>query len=178
MFRKCKPSFAIMLTAAIGTALAACAISGASSGPTVPGSAVTVQSVAMMPGGGLLADAVAVELMNRGFSVVDPSQTTNLMVRLNMTEIEVSQPQGLARLRAEGIAALLMVRASGGYDGQPQSASARMTSTADGKLLAGVTWQNGFGGQAGSIADRVMRQGLSGAASEIANGLSRQVRPG
>jgi hypothetical protein len=43
-----------------------------------------------------------------------------------------------------------------------------------GHLLAGTTWQNGFGGQAGSIAD-VMRQGLTQAAAEIAKALAKQV---
>jgi hypothetical protein len=54
---------------------------------------------------------------------------------------------------------------SGGYDQQPQSASVRTVSTANGSMIAGVTWQNGFGGAEGSIADRVMRKGLSQAAS-------------
>ena len=52
-----------------------------------------------------------------------------------------------------------------------------MTSTENGALIAGVTWQNGFGGQAGSVVDRVMRKGLSQAASEIANELAAQVAP-
>ena len=35
-----------------------------------------------MPGGGLLADAVAVELVSRGLTVIDPASTSNMMVRL------------------------------------------------------------------------------------------------
>ena len=56
-------------------------------------------------------------------------------------------------------------------------ASVRMTSTESGALIAGVTWQNGFGGEAGSVVDRVMRKGLSQAAAEIANQLAAQVAP-
>jgi hypothetical protein len=41
-------------------------------------------------------------------------------------------------------------------------------STENGSMIAGVTWQNGFGGAEGSVADRVMRKGLSQAASDIA----------
>jgi hypothetical protein len=101
----------------------------------------------MMPGGGLLADAVAVELSSRGFTVIDPGATSSLMVRLNLNEVEITQPQGLSKLRGQGVDAVLVVRGAGGYDQQPQSASARMSSTENGTLLAGVTWQNGLGGK-------------------------------
>lgn len=156
--------------------LSGCAASQVSSTGPTSGPSVEVKSIAMMPGGGLLADAVAVELSNRGFTIIDSASTTNLMVRLNINEIEIAQPQGLAKLRGQGIDAVLMVRAAGSYDGQPQSASARMTSTVDGRLIAGTTWQNGFGGQAGSIADRVMRQGLSQAAAQIANEITSRIK--
>jgi hypothetical protein len=134
-----------------------------------------VRTIAILPGGGLLADAVAVELLNRGFTVIDAAATSNLMIRLNMNEIEIARPEGLAKFKGQGIEALLVVRAAGGYDAQPQSASARTTSTVDGRLLAGTTWQNGFGGQAGSIADRVMWQGLSQAASQFAGAIAKQI---
>ena len=130
----------------------------------------------MAPGGGLLADAVAVELANRGFTVIDPATTSNLLIRLNVTEIEVAQPEGLAKLNTQGIDAYLVVRAAGGSDGRPESASARMNSTQTGQVLAGVTWQNGWGGRAGSPADRVMRKNLSEAANEIASALAQRVR--
>jgi hypothetical protein len=100
------------------------------------------------------------------------------MVRLNLNEVEITRPEGLAKFRGQGVDAMLVVRGAGGYDDQPQSASARMTSTTNGVLIAGVTWQNGFGGQAGSMADRVMRKGLSQAAAEIASELSARVGRG
>jgi hypothetical protein len=93
----------------------------------------------MMPGGGLLADAVAVELLNRGFTVIDGNATSNLMIRLNLNEVEIARPEGLAKFKGQGIDAVLVVRGAGGYDDQPQSASARMTSTMGGHLLAGTT---------------------------------------
>ncbi|CAN7780840.1 hypothetical protein LJR296_007991 [Cupriavidus necator] len=131
--------------------------------------------IALTPGGGLMADAVGVELANRGFTIIDPSSTSNMMIRLNLNEVEVAKPEGLTKLREQGIDALLIVRTVGGYDQQPQSASARMNSTQSGQLLAGVTWQNGYGGMAGSPADRVMRKGLSEAAIEIADALAARV---
>jgi hypothetical protein len=51
-----------------------------------------------------------------------------------------------------------------------------MNSTHNGQVLAGVTWQNGYGGAAGSPADRVMRKGLSEAAAEIATALAERVK--
>lgn len=68
------------------------------------------------------------------------------MVRLNLNEIEITRPEGLAKLKDQGIDAFLKVRGAGRYDQQPQSASARINSTHNGKLLAGVTWQNGYAG--------------------------------
>jgi hypothetical protein len=135
-----------------------------------------VKVIAFGPGGGLLADAVGVELSNRGFTVIDSATTSSMMVRMNMNEVEISRPEGLEKLKNQGIDALLIVRASGSYDQTPQSASARMNSTLNGQVIAGVTWQNGFGGGAGSAADRVMRKGLSEAAAEIAGALVERVK--
>ena len=156
--------------------LAACASSKISVVPTASGVTHEVKSIAMAPDGGLLSDAVAVELSNRGYNVIDSATTSKMMVRLNLNEIEVTRPEGLAKLRDQGIDAFLSVRAAGGYDQQPQSASARINSTHTGRVLAGITWQNGWGGQAGSIADRQMRKGLAEAATEIADALAKNIR--
>ena len=99
-----------------------------------------------------------------------------MMVRLNLNEVELSSPKGLGKHKEQGIDATLVVKAAGGYDQQPQSASARMVSTENGSMIAGVTWQNGFGGAEGSVADRVMRKGLSQAASDIAGELASRLR--
>jgi len=92
-----------------------------------------------------------------------------------MSEIEVSTPQGLSRLKEKGIDAYLTVKSAGAYDNQPQSASARATSTHSGRVIAGISWQNGWGGQAGSMADRTMRKGLAEAAQEIASALAKSL---
>jgi hypothetical protein len=156
--------------------LGGCASSKVSSLPVANQAKHAVKVIAFAPGGGLLADAVGVELSNRGFTVIDSSTTSSMMVRLNLNEIEITRPEGLAKLKDQGIDAFLTVRAGGGYDALPQSASARMNSTHNGQVLAGVTWQNGFGGVAGSPADRVMRKGLNEAATEIANALAERVK--
>jgi hypothetical protein len=152
-----------------------CASSRLSHISASPKSSHKVSAIAFAPGGGLLADAVGVELANRGFTVIDPMATSNMLVRLNLTEIEVARPEGLAKLKSQGIDAYLVVRGAEGRDGRPESASARMNSTHTGQVLAGVTWQNGWGGQAGSPADRIMRRNLTEAANEIADALAQRI---
>jgi len=131
-----------------------------------------VRAIALAPSGGLLADAVGVELSNRGFEIIDTQQMTALLVRLNADETELLRPQSIEALRSRGIDAVLSVRAASSPDGRPQSASARLNSTHTGRVISGVTWQNGWGGRAGSMADRTMRKDLTEAAREIADALS------
>jgi len=152
---------------------------GGSQVSTIPNSGKAshaVRAIAISPSGGLLADAVAVELSNRGFTVIDGADTSRMLARLNLNEIEIAQPEGLAKFRHQGIDALLSVRVAGGYDQNPQSATARVNSTHTGKVIAGVTWQNGWGGTTGSPADRIMRKGLVQAAQEITEGLVRNLQ--
>jgi len=92
-----------------------------------------------------------------------------------MDEFEVATPQGLEKLQKKGIDAYLTVKGASAYDGQVQSASARASSTHTGRIIAGVSWQNGWGGRAGSIADRTMRKGLAEAAKEIADALAESL---
>lgn len=149
-----------------------CAGSRVSEMPVTKRASHPVDLIALSPSGGLLAEAVGIELSNLGYSIVDSSATTSLLVRLNLDEFELSTPQGLQQLHSKGIDAYLTVKASGAYDQQVQSASARATSTHTGEIIAGVTWQNGWGGQPGSIADRTMRKGVNEAAREIAEAIS------
>ena len=157
-----------------------CATSQISSAPTLAAHAgapsIEIKAIAMSPDGGLLADAVAVELNNRGYVIIDSGSTSRMMIRLNLNEVDIALPVGLAKLKEQGIDAVLSVRSAGGYDDQPQSASARLSSTATGRVVAGISWQNGWGGQAGSLIDRAMRKGLAQAAKDIADGLMKNLR--
>lgn len=165
----------LLAVAACVSLVAGCATSKVSAVPVKTKIVHEVRAIALTPGGGLLADAVGVELANRGYTVVDPAQFTNLMVRLNLNELEVAQPAGLQKLKDAGLDAYLSVKAAAGYDDQPQSASARLVSTHTGQLLAGVSWQNGWGGVKGSMADRTMRKGLAKAAEQITDSLVKSL---
>jgi hypothetical protein len=168
--------FRSMSLAAIALALAGCSLARVSTAGS--GSPIPIKTIAMMPGGGLMADAVAVELANKGFTIIDAASTSSMISRVNAKELEISNPESLSRIRAQGVDAILNVRGAVSTDGEPQSASARMTSTHNNMLIAGVTWQNARAGQEGSIADRTVKKGLSDAAAQIANELAARMKSG
>jgi hypothetical protein len=133
--------------------------------------------IALMPGGGVLAEAVGIQIMAQGFDVVDMSTSTAASLRANLDEIEFTKPSNLRTLAGEyGVDGVLIVKTVAGYDGKPNSATARVLDTANGRLLAGVTWQNGKGGERGSAADNLMRSDVSVAAKKIAEGIGSALR--
>ena len=166
--------FIVLFCAAL--ALSACA--SAKVAQSVRGNYVgpPIRTVAIAPGGGALADSVGVELFNRGINVVDSEQTQGILGHVGISEIQIATPQSYAALRSAGADALLIVKGVMGADGTPESASARLTSTATGEVVAGITWQNGWGGMRGSIADRTMRKNLAEAASEVSDSLMQRMQ--
>jgi hypothetical protein len=135
-----------------------------------------VKTIAVSPGGGVLGDAVGVELFNKGFAVVDPGEAGRLLGRSDVSELEISSRPSLETLREKGVEALLVVKVALGVDGLPQSASVKLTSTRTQEVIAAISWQNGWGGQRGSIADRTMRKDVAAAAKEIVDGLLKTLR--
>jgi hypothetical protein len=136
-------------------------ILGGCAGPSVSMSSridgqIPAGKIGLAPGGGVLADAIGVELFQRGFDTMDSTES----------------PANIAAVHAEGIDTLLIVKAIGGYDSLPEAATIRIVQTSTGKTIAAINWQNGHGGMAGSIADRTMREGLVGAAQQIVDQLS------
>ena len=137
--------------------------------------AYAVKTVGIMPSGGVLGDAVGIELLKFGFDVVETGTVTSLMARYNLTELELAQPQNMRKLSDEGIDTILLVKSVAGYDNRPESASVKLVSTATGRLIIGATWQNGKGGAKGSAADGMMRVNLSTAARQIADGIGKEL---
>lgn len=113
------------------------------------------------------------ELFNDGVTVIDPEQTRGILGHLGISEIQIATPESYVALHKAGIDALLVVKGVMAYDGTPESASVRLTSMPTGEVVAGLTWQNGWGGMRGSIADRTMRKNLAQAASEISGALMK-----
>ena len=139
------------------------------------GASETVSAIAISPGSGVFGEAVGIELFNRGFNVVYANEATTILARAGLDEYEITSSKGFVTLREKGIGAVLSAKSVGAADGTPESASVRVTNTANGRLIAAVTWQNGWGGMAGSISDRVMRDNLTEAANEIAEELAARM---
>lgn len=136
-----------------------------------------VRSIALAPSGGPLADAIGIELVGQGYSVIDTAQTSTLLLRTNANENELMVPSSLRSMKAQGIDAVLNVRTISNPEGQPQSATVRLNSTHTGQVLLGLSWQNGWGGLHGSIADRVMTSDVVDAAKTISNQIRAKVPP-
>jgi len=138
-------------------------------------SPVPAGQIGMAPGGGELADAISVELFQRGFDVVESTKIQQLEITDNNAEINILRPDNLQKLGEQGIKTILMVKSIPGYDGKPQSATVRIVRTDTGQMIAAVNWQNGYGGRFFSLADRVMRSDTQDAAREIADQLSKKL---
>lgn len=149
----------------------ATAVMNVSRNPNQPPQKIT--KVALLPSGGALADAIGIELLNGGHQIIDTTAVTGYMARYNLNEIELTMPQNISKLSSDGIDTILIVKTVAGYDGRPESATAKLVATSTGQLIVGVTWQNGKGGAQGSPADGIMRSNLSQAAKSIAGGIEQ-----
>ncbi len=135
----------LLLVTMVALLLAGCAYSKMSVTQRSGVAAKAIQRLAIVPGSGILGDAIGLELFNMGVHVVDADETATIVGRAGMDEIEVTSIEGYAVLREKGLDAVLTAKAVMAADGRPESASVRVTDTATGDLLAGITWQNGWG---------------------------------
>ncbi len=126
--------------------------------------------VAVAPGGGEVSHAIAIELEQRGYTVVDGPATSRLMSKLQVSELDIAMPQGLSSFAKEGVDAVLFVTTSGSAQ-DLQRATVRLTRTRDAQLVAGVNWQNSMGVDKLSGASTGLRKSVTEAAGEIANEL-------
>lgn len=169
---------ALLAALVITTLTTGCASSKISS--TASNSSKTinpVNEIAMAPDSGVLGDSLAIELNNRGFKVIDSHAFELILSKLNIDTLEMTRPGGLEKIRSRGVDAVLYVKGIAGHDNEPQSVNVRITSTTNGRLITGLVWQNAFAGQAGSIADRVMRKGMTEAVKEIADEIEKSLNP-
>ena len=166
----------LLILIAVSALLAGCASAQIASQTRRVYAGPAIHVIALDPGGGALADAIGVELFNDGITVVDRQKTKVLLGHLGNSQIQVATAASYGALRAAGVDALLQVDAVMSADGTPESASVRLVSTSGGTLVAGLVWQNGWGGMAGSMADRTMRKNLATAASQIAADLMKRMQ--
>lgn len=164
----------MVIAAACPALLGACASSTVVSLPVQQGSRRQIRRVAIAAQSGAVGDALGLELASRGIDVMDAATT-----EAALKEVGAGAPTTLgamAALRAQGVDAVVAVTAVLGYDGSAQSATVRVSSTHTGSVVGGVSWQNGWGGMPGSMADRTVRRGLVATARELADALLPQLR--
>jgi hypothetical protein len=135
--------------------------------------AYLIKTIALMPGGGVLADAIGTSMLQYNVGVVDTATVSSLIIRDNLNEAEIMLPVNLRKFKGQGIDAVLNVRTVAGYDDKPQSASFRLVSTEDGMIVCGGSWNNASNGAQGSIADAAARRDITVAAREIATGIAQ-----
>lgn len=127
-----------------------------------------IRTIALLPGGGVLGDAISLNLIARAFQIVPPPT--------DASEASLRSSEGLASLRRSGIDALLVVRSTNDHDGRTRSATALLYSTDSGRLVSGATWENGHGfGIEHSVTNSVLRVGNDKAAKEIVEQLIANV---
>jgi len=136
-----------------------------------------VKRIAIAPGAGPFGEAIGLELFNRGLNVVGSNEARAIVARVGLTEFEIMTTEGFSALNEKGIDAVLVAKTVDALDGTPESASVRIADTVTGEIIAGITWQNGYGGMRGSPADRMMRKNLSEAANQIADELASRIQP-
>jgi len=126
-----------------------------------------IRSIALNPSGGIIADAIGMELLNRGYVVLDTQETSNLLIRMDSSEIEWMEPAQRQKLRDRNIDAVLIVRSSSNSFGTPESVSVRLVSTHDGRVIGGLAWDNAKFGARRSPANYMVKRGVVRAAREI-----------
>jgi hypothetical protein len=134
----------------------------------------SVNRIAIALGSGAFGDAIGIELFNMGFQIVDSNQVAGIADKAGLKESELFTPKGYATFRAEGIEVIIISKAVS-VGSTPESANVKAFETISGNLIAGITWQNAWGGQRGSVADRTMRKNISEAAQDITRELSSRL---
>ncbi len=141
-----------------------------------PYSGPQVQSIAIDPRGGIMGEEIATYLNNGNLKVFDSDQTIQIVRQAGIDEFHINSPEGLEELRNRGVDALLIVKTMIGWDGKPQMVSARLINTHTSEVITGLSWENGWGGNFGSIADRTMRKSVPEAARQISASLLNRIR--
>ena len=135
-----------------------------------------IKTIAISPSSGMFGDAVGIELSNEGFIVIDGQQSAALLVTAGMNELQVYRPETAKPIIDKGVDAILVVKATIGYDGSPDNATVKLVNLKDGKIIVGANWQNGGGGARTSAADSIARTCMAKAAANIAETIGSALR--
>ena len=141
-----------------------------------PYSGPPVRSIAIDPRCGVMGEEIAMHLNRGNLRVFDSDQTIQIARRVGIDEYHINSPEGLEGLRNKGVDALLIVKTMIGWDGKPQIVTARLINTHTSEVITSLSWENGWGGEFGSVADRTMRKSVPEAARQISVSLLNRIR--
>jgi hypothetical protein len=131
---------------------------------------IQIKRLAITSDPGILGDAIAKELENRGLQVLTPVKTSAILGQLVIDDHSVSS-EAYAALRTKGIDSVLRAEAKIADDGTPDTVSVRLIDIIKGNFLIGIRWENAWGGASDSEANRIMRRNIFQAAEDIAKEL-------
>jgi hypothetical protein len=139
--------------------------------------AQSIHSVAVDFQSGGVGEYVEETLVKNGFQVYRKEETYRLIRNLGLMAIDPSRPEQLALLRKENIDAFLTCRTIfAEIVGRPMEIHLNLYSTDTGKRLIELDWENGWGGQAGSMADRSRKNNFTESAEAVSSRLISELR--
>jgi len=144
MNRKLKFSLLLIIVLAC-SACASSKITSITSQPT----SHKIQKLAVTIHGGVMAEALTRTLNKQGFNAVKLADFYRLLERINMKEVNPSDPSSLVKLyEAAGIDAFVLSRTTSVAElsGHPNTVTVTVYSTRDGRKLVDLEWKNAWAG--------------------------------
>ena len=132
----------------------------------------SIRTIALFSDERNLPEAVKVELLNKGFDVVElqPNQA-----RTNMSMNSSSEVLTTLKNMNKGVDAYLSIEVVWANDGFLHNANVRLYSVHTGQTIVWFSWRNGYGMTDG-IPDRIVKKNLTESAQEITAKLTEYIK--
>ncbi|MEE8327839.1 MAG: hypothetical protein V3R32_03495 [Nitrosomonadaceae bacterium] len=174
MNRKLK--FSLLLIIVLACSACASKITSITSQPT----SHKIQKLAVTIHGGVMAEALTRALNKQGFNAVKLADFYRLLERINMKEVNPSDPSSLVKLyEADGIDAFVLSRTTSVDEltGYPNTVIVTVYSTRDGRKLVDLEWENIRTLQrSNSLAENSPKEDIDVAAEKIVKELVKHLR--
>jgi hypothetical protein len=132
----------------------------------------TIRTIALVSDERDLSGAVKVELLNKGFDVVDVQHSEAIT---NMSTKSPSDVLAALKDMKKAVDAYLSIDTVWANDGFILTANVRLYSVSTGQTILWFSWRNGYGITDG-IPDRIVKKNLTEAAQEITAKLTRNIK--
>jgi hypothetical protein len=129
----------------------------------------------------LLADAIGIELVGLGFTIVERGRLQAILEELKLSLSGITREEDFRRvgeiLNVDGLV-FVASTVSPYFPSRVGSATVKIVEVQTGTLIGGVIYQNGRGGAPGSPADAGMKDSLPETARIIAEEIAKGLRTG